>query len=195
MKILIMNPILYTSETDSIPKVTSIKDTMIYALCMGFIKRGDEPVLVAAAPYKPVRAEKYPFQILWFPCVCTTIWKPRCFPLLSGLGGYLKKYKQEYDYIISSEVFSMITLAGAVYAREKLIIWHELGAHNNMLKKLPSRFWYNIVARIFMRNILVVPRSDRAAEFIGKFCKKVLPIRIDHGVDLDKIPCGREKEP
>ena len=54
MKVLIMNPILYTSETDQIPKVESIKDTMIYALCMGFLKNGDEPVLAAADAYKPV---------------------------------------------------------------------------------------------------------------------------------------------
>ena len=36
-KILIINPILYTAETNRIPKVSSIKDTMIYALCMGFV--------------------------------------------------------------------------------------------------------------------------------------------------------------
>ena len=95
MKILIMNPILYTSETDNIPRVTSIKDTMIYALCMGFVKNGDEPVLVAAEPYKPVVKEEYPFQILWFPCLYTTILKPRCFPLLKGLDRYLKKHKYE----------------------------------------------------------------------------------------------------
>ncbi len=194
MKILIMNSILYTSETDNIPRVMSIKDTMIYALCMGFVKNGDEPVLVAAEPYKPVVKEEYPFQILWFPCLYTAIWKPRCFPLLKGLKRYLKKHKDEFDYIISSEIFSMLTLEGALYTREKLIIWHELGAHNKMLKKLPSKFWYNIVARIYMRDIPVVPRSDRAAEFIGQFCKKVLPVRIEHGVDLDKIVYYKEKE-
>lgn len=194
MRILIMNPILYTSETDNIPRVTSIKDTMIYALCMGFVKSGDEPVLVAAEPYKPVVKEEYPFQILWFPCLYTAIWRPRCFPLLKDIGRYLKKHKHKFDYIISSEIFSMLTLAGALYAREKLIIWHELGAHNKMLKKFPSQFWYNIVARICMRNIPVVPRSDQAAEFIGRFCKNVLPVRIEHGVDLDKILYSREKE-
>lgn len=194
MKILIMNPILYTSETDNIPRVTSIKDTMIYALCMGFVKNGDEPVLAAAEPYKPVREEEYPFQVMWFSCACTAIWKPRCFPLLKGLGRYLSRHKQEYDYIISSEVFSMLTLSGVIHAREKIIIWHELGAHNRMLKKFPSRFWYHIVTRLFMRSIPVVPRSEQAAVFIGQFCNRVLPLKIDHGVDLDKINCSREKE-
>lgn len=194
MKVLILNPILYTSETDRIPKTESIKDTMIYSLCMGFVKNGDEPVLAAADPYKPMRGEEYPFPVLWFPCVCTAIWKPRCFPLLKGLGGYLRKHKEEYDYIISSEVFSMLTLSAAVHARKKLIIWHELGAHNNILKKMPSRFWYFVIAKLFMRNIPVIPRSEQAAKFIGRFCGRVLPVRIDHGVDLDKISCSREKE-
>lgn len=194
MKVLIMNPILYTSETDSIPKVTSIKDTMIYALCMGFVKNGDKPVLVAAMDYRPVCEEEYPFQILWFPCLLPAIWKPRCFPLLKGLGGYLRKHRGEYDYIISSEVFSMLSLSAAVYARKKLLIWHELGAHNHMLKEFPSRFWYNVVARLFMRNIPIIPRSEHAAVFIGQFCSRVLPVRIDHGVDLSEIAYSREKE-
>ena len=30
MKILILNPILYTADNNTIPKVKSIKDTMIY---------------------------------------------------------------------------------------------------------------------------------------------------------------------
>lgn len=194
MKVLIMNPILYTSETDKIPKVSSIKDTMIYALCMGFIKNGDEPVLAAADCYRPDQKEEYPFEILWFSCICPQIWKPRCFPWLKGLGSYLRKHKEEYDYIISSEVFSMLTLSGAIHARRKMIIWHELGAHNNILRKIPSEIWYHIIARLFMQNITVIPRSDRAAEFIGQYCNKVLPLRIDHGVDLEKFICSSEKK-
>ncbi len=194
MKVLIMNPILYTAETDNIPKILSIKDTMIYALCMGFIKNGDEPVLVAADNYKPLQEEDYPFQILWFPCVFPRLCKPRCLPLLRGLGSYIKQHSREYDYIISSEVFSLLTLSGVLRAKKKMIIWHELGAHNNLMKKLPSKCWYNIVARLFMQNVPVIPRSDKAAEFISKYCNQVLPIRIDHGVDLDKIVCDDDKE-
>lgn len=36
MRILILNPILYTAESNAIPTVSSIKDTMIYNLCLGF---------------------------------------------------------------------------------------------------------------------------------------------------------------
>ena len=194
MKVLIMNPILYTSETDEIPKVNSIKDTMIYALCMGFMENGDEPVLLAADCYQPVEKENYPFEIIWLPCRLTGLFKPRCLPWLKGLGSYLRKQKTEYDYIISSEVFSMLTLCGALFARKKLIIWHELGAHNNLLHKLPSKFWYHIVARIFMRNIPVIPRSEKASQFISQFCDKVSNEKIDHGVDLQKIVCESEKK-
>ncbi len=194
MRVLILNPILYTSETDRIPKTDSVKDTMIYALCEGFVQNGDEPVLVAAQDYRPVNDEAYPFPILWMPCKFRRIFKPRCLPFLKGLGGYLRKHACEYDYIISSEVFSMLTLTAALYARGRLIIWHELGAHNNILKKIPSRLWYHVVARIFMKNIPVVPRSDRARTFIRRFCDPVLDVTIDHGVDLEKVVPDSAKE-
>lgn len=194
MKILIINPILYTSETDKISKVNSIKDTMIYAMCKGFIKNGDVPVLVAADAYKPTIDEEYPFSILWFSCALPQIFKPRCLPYLKGLGKYLKQHQDEYDYIISGEVFSLLTLCAAIYTKRKLVIWHELGAHNNLMRKIPSKFWYNIVARLFMQGIPVIPRSQRASTFIRRFSNKVLPICIDHGVDLDKICYNRQKE-
>lgn len=189
-----MNPILYTSETDQIPKVESIKDTMIYALCMGFLENGDEPVLVAADAYRPVGDEKYPFQILWMPCRAPKVCKPRCLPWLKGLAEYLKKYKNEFDYIISSEVFSLLTLCGALQAKSKMIIWHELGAHNHMMKKIPSKFWYNIVARMFLRNIPVIPRSQKARKFIERYSNRVLSVTIDHGVNLTKIDFSRKKK-
>ncbi|MDD6072023.1 MAG: glycosyltransferase [Clostridiales bacterium] len=194
MKVLIMNPILYTSETDEIPKVSSIKDTMIYTLCCGFIENGDEPVLVAADAYKPVVEEQYPFQIVWLPCMFPQICKPRCFPCLKGLGKYLREHGEEFEYIISSEVFSLLTLCGAFYAKEKLLIWHELGAHNNIFKKLPSKFWYHIIARLFLQDIPIIPRSQRAREFIEQYSNRVLDVTIDHGVDLDKIKFSRKKE-
>ncbi len=194
MKVLIMNPILYTSETDQIPKVESIKDTMIYALCMGFLKNGDEPVLAAADAYKPVSSEQYPFPIIWLPCRAPWICKPRCLPWLKGLPGYIKKHKKEFDYIISSEVFSLLTLCGAFHAKNKLVIWHELGAHNNIMKKIPSKFWYNVVAKLFLQNIPVIPRSQNARNFIEKYSNRVLGTTIDHGVDLARINFSREKE-
>ena len=42
MKVLILNSILFTAENNIIPKVKSIKDTMIYNLCVGFKNLGHE---------------------------------------------------------------------------------------------------------------------------------------------------------
>lgn len=193
MKVLIMNPILYTSETDTIPKVKSIKDTMIYALCQGFIENGDTPVLMAAESYKPIEYEEYDFEIIWLPCQLPYLFKPRCLPLLAGAGKYLRKHRQEYDYIISSEVFSVLTLQGVLFAKNKMIIWHELGAHNNIMHQWPSKVWYNVIARLLMSKVTVVPRSGRAEKFIRRYCKCVNPVKIDHGVNLDKIAYSQEK--
>ena len=53
MKVLIVNPILYTSEKSPVKKVQSIKDTMIYNLCLAFKKQNHEVTLVAADYFKP----------------------------------------------------------------------------------------------------------------------------------------------
>lgn len=151
MRVLIVNPILYTSEVDKIAKVFSIKDTMIYTLSLAFLKSGHQPVLAAAAEYRPVSGESYPFEIQWFPCVWKGICKPRCLPMLQGFRKYLKKNKDSFDYIISSEVFSLLSLIGVMEARKKIIIWHELGAHNKMMKQIPSKIWYHCIASVFMK--------------------------------------------
>lgn len=194
MRVLIINPILYTSETDIIPKVKSIKDTMIYTLCLGFLKNGDIPVLIAASDYKPLDEESYPFEIKWMDSKWKSFCKPRCLPMLSGLFSYLKINQDAFDAIIASEVFSLSTLTSVYVTGEKTMIWHELGAHNNFMKKIPSKIWYNTIPGIFMRDNLVIPRSKSASEFISKFCSHVSDIVIDHGVDIEKIRYSTEKE-
>ena len=192
--VLIINPILYTSETNSIPKVSSIKDTMIYSLCMGFIENGDVPVLAASEDYKPVTDEKYPFEIVWFKSVLPKIFLPRCLPKFKNFRKYLIENEGKFDYIISGEVFSICTYDAAKTCKKKLLIWHELGAHNNMLHKLPSKFWYNIVARMTYKNIPIIPRSQNARKFISKYSNSVLDITIDHGVDLSQFSAISNKD-
>lgn len=53
MKVLVINPIMYTSETNSIAKQDSIKDTMIYDFCLAFYEAGHDVTLIAAEPFKP----------------------------------------------------------------------------------------------------------------------------------------------
>lgn len=194
MKILMINPILYTAENDNIPKVDSIKDTMIYTLCMGFIQNGDKPVLIAGSSFKPMKEEVYPFQVIWMKCKLPQLFKPRCFPLLAGLGNYIREHKDEYDLIISSEVFSLFSLCAVLNSRKKTVIWHELGAHNNMLKKIPSRIWYHIVPRLFMHNTLIIPRSSQARQFIQKYFDNVSEEMIDHGVNINEIGYSLKKD-
>lgn len=186
-QILIINPILYTPETNRIPQVESIKDTMIYTLCLGFVKLGHQVTLLAAQDYRPVGEETYDFPIVFMKTVGRKIFQPRCFPYMPGLRRFLKDHK-EYDLIISSEVFGTWSYTAARVCPEKTIIWHELAKHNNILHKIPSKVWYNMIARLMMRKILVVPRSEAAGGFIRQFVPRVSDGFVDHGVNIEKIP-------
>ena len=185
-QVLIINPILYTSETNRIPRAESIKDTMIYALCMGFVKAGQQVTLIAAQDYRPIAKEQYDFPVIWMKTVLRDIFQPRCLPYMPQLRGYLKKHP-EYDCIISSEMFATWSYTAARIYPNKTIVWHELAKHNNMLHRIPSRIWYNLIARFLMRSVTIVPRSKAAADFIGHFSDKVSETIIDHGVDTDKL--------
>lgn len=186
-KVLVINPILYTAETNLIPRVDSIKDTMIYAMCLGFLRAGHEVTLIAAEDYRPVREERYDFPVLWFHTVCRRLFMPRCFPCMPGIRGYLKGHR-EYDIIVTSEAFATWSYTAARVAPEKTIIWHELAAYNHMLHQIPAKLWYHVVARFLMRRARVAPRSEQAGVFIRQFMPRVEKEPIDHGVDLEKFP-------
>ncbi len=192
MKIVLVNPIIYTSETSNIKKVKSIKDSMIYNLCLEFKRQGHEPVLIAAKEYEPISDEKYDFEVVYLDTKLKRIFKPNCLPYLKGLKKYLKSI--EFDFIISSEVFSMNSLLVSRKFKNKTIIWHELAKHNNILKKMPSKIWYNIIARVFFHNTKIVARSENARLFIKKYCNNVSKIYIDHGVNLNEFVFSEKKE-
>lgn len=186
-KVLVINPILYTAETNRIPRVDSIKDTMIYSMCLGFLRAGHEVTLIAAADYRPVREERYDFPILWFQTVFHRLFLPRCFPYMPKLRAYLRKH-HEYDIIVTSEAFATWSYTAARVAPQKTIIWHELAAYNQMLRRIPAKLWYQYVARFLMCRARVVPRSEEAGAFIRRFMPRVEEKPVDHGVDLDKFP-------
>lgn len=192
MKILLLNPIIYTSETSPVIRKETIKDTMGYNLCIEMKKQGIEPVLIVAEDYKPKLDEKYDFEVIYLKTCCKKIFKPNCFPWLKNLNQTIKSINP--DLIISSEVFSLWSLLVARKYTKKTIIWHELAKHNNMMKKIPSRIWYNIIAKFFMKNVRVVARSNNAKNFIKRYCNNVSEEFIDHGVELEKFNYTREKE-
>jgi len=194
MNVLIVNPIVYTSETKKIKRAASIKDTMIYDLCLAFQKAGHTVTLFAAEPFRPLNEEEYPFSVIWGRCAFQKVCMPHCLPFMPELPKHIKTHKREIDLIISSEVFSLNTLNVVFTANRKLIVWHELAKHNAIMKKIPSRIWYHIVARFFMGKTCVVGRSEEAKSFIGRFCRGTDSRIIDHGVNLDKFQASREKK-
>ncbi len=192
MRILVINPILYTSETRRIQRETSIKDTMIYDLCLAFRKLGHQVTLLGGEPFRPRDEETYPFPVLWGRCVGQKLFMPHCLPFMPATYTLVKKGK--YDLVISSEVFSVNSLLAYWAAPQKTVIWHELAKHNAILHRIPSKVWYNVAARFLMRRAKVVARSAQAREFIGRYCKNTQERVIGHGVNLDKFQAGVEKE-
>jgi glycosyltransferase involved in cell wall biosynthesis len=64
-----------------------------------------------------------------------------------------------------------------------------------MLHKLPSKLWYNIIAKRFFRGVPIVARSEEARQFISQFCNNVSDKIIDHGVNLEKfVPCDDKED-
>ena len=194
MKILILNSILFTAETD-IPQVKTIKDTMIYGVCMGFVKLGHQVTLAAANEYRPIREEDYDFDVRFFSSDYTKLCKPSVLPYSKTMKRYLKECHKEFDMIISSEVFQFQSLYAAMMCPKKTLIWQELTTHQNKLYQIPSKIWYNIIARFFMRKIMaVIPRSRMAYDFVSHYMPRVSSIIVDHGIDIDKFVLFTKKK-
>lgn len=192
MKVLVINAILYTAETKDIPKIESVKDTMIYDLCLAFKESGHDITLYAAEPYRPVTTENYPFEIVWGKCKLSSIFLPNRLPWMPDIKNYLKN--NEFDLIISSEVFSISTYYAYRRYPEQTIAWHEIAKHQAMMHKIPSKFWYNVVVKYLMKDLHVVARSKEAKEFIKQYCRNTEGVIIDHGVNLDKFKVEENKE-
>lgn len=189
MKVLIVNPIMYSNETDNIKKVQSIKDTLMYNVCVGFLENGDEPTLIASADFKPIVNEEYPFAIYFFKTRFKKICYPRIIPFLSGLKKYCKRNKDNYDLVVCSESFSLATLTACKVFKQKAIIWQEMAKHQKKFKKIPSKIRHNVIVRFFLKSSIIVPRSEAAKTFISKYSKNVSKSIVEHGMNIDKFPC------
>lgn len=193
MKILILNAILFTPNAGVIPSVDSIKDTMIYNMCLGFRKLGHEVTLCAASEYRPAAEEEYPFDILFFKSKYTRLFPPTVLPYSAELKRFLRRHAAEYDLVVSSEVFSFLSLFASLYAPSKTVIWQEMAIHPAKFHQLPSKIWYNVVARLFMRHPVVVGRSEDAAAFVARYHGNVSPLVADHGINAEKFVTRRDK--
>jgi 1,2-diacylglycerol 3-alpha-glucosyltransferase len=194
MNILILNSILYTADNNKIPKVESIKDTMIYNMCLGFVQLGNNVTLAAANEYKPINIEKYDFEILFFKSKMTKIFQPSVLPFSSALYHYIKYNYHKFDLIISSEIFSFQSLFASIICKSKTVIWHELAMHPHKYKKIPSKIWYNIIVPLFMKKTFVIPRSKNAMNFISQYKKNISNHIVEHGINLDQFKYERIKK-
>lgn len=195
MNILILNLILFTADNNTIPKVKSIKDTMIYNMCLGFKELGHNVTLTAASDYKPTERENYDVEIKWFDTDFRKACPPSVLPFSKTLNSFLRLHHANYDMIVSSEVFSFPSLYAARICPEKTIIWQELTKHQNKFHKLPSKFWHSVVANLLMRNVkAVVPRSTKAYQFIRQYMPTTTATVVDHGVNATKFLYTTDKK-
>lgn len=195
MKILIINQILYTHSDGVIPEVKTIKDTMIYQMCMGFRELGHEVTLAAASEYKPTIEEEYDFEVLWFDSVYTRLLPATLLPFSPQLKNYIKMNHPLYDLIISKEVFSISSLWASTICPKKTVLWVEQANHQRKFHKLPSKFWFNVVAKLFMNKVkAVVPCSEKAQIYLRNYLKKTTEDIVEHGIDINKFSPADNKK-
>lgn len=187
MNILILNFILSTAIKSEIIRRDTNHDTMIYNMARGFVNGGHSVTLLAADSFRPLKPESNSFEIIYFPSRLTKIFKPWLLPWPKGLGKYLRQNADRFDLIITVETFSIPTLIAAINCKQKLLIWQEMAFHQHFCHKIPAKFWYNCIARSFMRNVPVIPQSDQSRHFIGKYLKNILPSNIGHGADSSRF--------
>ena len=194
MRILILNQILYTADINTIPVVSSIKDTMIYGMCLGFVNTGHTVTLAASEEYKPQSPETYDFTVRFFSSDIPRIFAPSILPFSSELYRFIKREQANFDMVISSEVFSFQSLFAAILCPRKTLIWQEQTAHQKKFHQLPSKIWYRMIAPLFLRKVRqIIPRSKRACDFTKSYLHNVTDTVVDHGINVDKFTFSSEK--
>ena len=195
MNILILNAILHTPQRQVIPRMESIKDCMIYSFALGFVRLGHDVTLVTASEYKPTVEETYPFTVIFIPSACTRIFSPALQPFQPGLFRFLMKEKNRFDLVVTSQVFTFPTLFAAMICPRKTVVWQELTGHQRMWRYIPSKLWHHTVARLFIdRTRCIIPRSEDAFRFTGRYLRRVSPEIVDHGVNIDKFTASHVKK-
>lgn len=195
MNIVIINSILRTSEKGIIPQCKSIKDSLLYNYALAFYNQGHNVTLIAAKDFMPDELEVYPYSIIFLESNLKWLFKPDLIPLHLKLFKYLLHNKNNIDLVISSEVFQLNSLIAALCIdKKKIIFWQEMAVHQKKFFKLPSLIWHNVIAKLFLKDILVVPRSERAYFFIKNYLAHVSQTLVGHGIALEKFTANTKKE-
>lgn len=107
---------------------------------------------------------------------------------------YLKRNRHKFDLIITSELFSFPTLFASLLFPEKTLVWHELALHQRKFHQLPSKIWYNLIARLLLQRPLVVGRSKSARDFVRKYHCFTSDECVEHGINLNRFKIEKEKD-
>ena len=194
MKVLIINCILSTAEKGVITPKESIQDCMISTLARGFMELGHQVTLLASQEFKPTRDEDTPFEVVYFKSCLPRVFKPDLLPWPRGMYRWLKNHHAGYDLIVASESFQISSLMAARVCGPKLLIWQEMVRHQRLMFKLPSKFWYNVMVPLMMRDVTIVPRSEPAKAFMSRYSRHVSDTIVDHGTDASVLYPSEEHD-
>ena len=135
MNILLLNLIVNTPDNGLIPCRETNHDSMIYNMARGFVSNGHTVTIIASEEYRPHQPENNSFDVIYLPSRLPFIFKPALLPFPGGLYRHLKKNKDKYDLVISSETFSIASLIATIALPGKVMIWQELPTHQRLLFK------------------------------------------------------------
>lgn len=195
MKVLVLNAIMFTPEKGKIPEVKSLKDTVIYDFCLGLKDNNHSVTLCVAEDYKPTINENYDFEILFFESKYKKIFKPSLIPYSPSLKRYLKKNYNQFDIVITKDIFQFPSLFAAKICPKKTIVWTEAAAHKQLLFKIPSKIWHSVIfGPYFNRVNAIVAQSEPAREFSRQYSNKVSDEIIGFGINLDVFEIAETKK-
>lgn len=187
MKILFINPILFTPTNKKIPKRKSIKDTIAYSFAQAFHEMGHSVTLITSKEYKPTNNEIYKFNVIFLSSFLKSIFPPSQIPLSLGIFFVLLRNRKDVDLVISSESFQICTLFARFILGNKLLIWQEMALHQSKFFSFPSLIWHNLIIKALMKNIPVAPRTPKSQQFISKYMNRVSIDVVPHGISADRF--------
>ncbi len=187
MKILVLSPILCKRDSGAVcGDVFSKQYAELCDACRDLCRQGHDVTLAVVADIQALEQES-PFAVKWFKAEWRMFFPPSVMPNSGGMKAFLKENAKAYDMVVSCGVFSWWSLAATRVCLEKTVIWQESASHVKWLHQIPSKIWFNIVARYRMQNVLVVPRSDDAMRFVSKYMWCVAHKSVDSVCDIPSL--------
>lgn len=183
MKILFVDPILRTAETNEIPPAATIKESLPYNYCRALHEQGHQVTLISCDDFRPTAAEDHPFPVVFLPSRLGKLFPPRAIPFIPGLAGWLRGRHGAFDMVVCGEAVGLHTLMAAWLCPSRTVVWHELALHHRMLGGLASRAWFPLFAGLLSRVRAIVPRSANARRFLSSWFRELSPLDVEHGVD------------